>query len=180
MYFQIWKLSNYLLNWKWALQSTQTLATPLKAEEEKNIRVRAPNKKVEKRKRKIKRERKSAAQQYSLSAKKYVLKKNEKARTSKKEKAEILVSSSAMWVTDYCKNRLKNSSKMLTKNRVQIFVLILIQLVALCKANTHSALRDVHFTEDYSVNELPPSIDGKPLQVWTYESNLKPEDSNIN
>ena len=51
--------------------------------------------------------------------------------------------------------------------------------MAACNANTHSALRDVHFTEDYSVNELPPSIDGKPLQVWTYESNLKPEDSNI-
>ena len=70
-----------------------------------------------------------------------------------------------MWVTDYCKNRLKNSSKMLTKNRVQIFVLILIHLVAVCQANTHSALRDVHFSEDYSVNELPPSTDGKPLQV---------------
>ena len=70
-----------------------------------------------------------------------------------------------MWVTDYYKNRRKNSSKMLTKNRVQTFVLVLIQLVAVGQANTHSALRDVHFSEDYSVNELPPSTDGKPLQV---------------
>jgi hypothetical protein len=28
-----------------------------------------------------------------------------------------------------------------------------------------TVLRDVHFKEDYNVNELPPSLDGKPLQV---------------
>ena len=71
-----------------------------------------------------------------------------------------------MWVKEYyCKNRLKKSSNMLTKYRAQFFTLILVHLVTLSGANTHSSLRDVHFTEDYSVNELPPSTDGKPLQV---------------
>jgi hypothetical protein len=45
----------------------------------------------------------------------------------------------------------------------------LLWLAFIGMAAGNAVLRDVHFKEGYSVNELPPTPDGKPLHVSSLE-----------